>query len=579
MKNWTTTAQTGKSSELGRALRAYVERRWTEFALPLATGQMANLLDTRYLRCFSKLRSDPILLSLFAQEISSSRHLYVGHLEGILDLLEIRSEHAARQLGEAVRIRRWRGLPNAEMLALLLWPALARGIGWGAWTHLFGILIALPEYAGTEPVSIAPPRPEGESRHLISSRLELSGHLSGAMSARAVAGHLQSLLDHLQSAGLLNRPAETRSAFVARLDRLTRRDKELRLATIEALLWLGDGPVADLAMFAASRLVRPADRKHLKVLSRHPNPLVGYSADALEQIFIGERPGGARIEPTARHGIAISAQPPPSVMIDEEPRTWVGDRAVERAIEAVVVREERRFADEYPDHHGEGEERLCAMLFDALSKEFESLSNGFETAARLAGAPRAASVQLRYRAVDKPEEGAKGVRGAKRFSTDVCLIVDPVLDGRSLGRRASLVQAKRIYPNRRFRSSLVWEPSYRLKPKQTEELIEQTQSSFFMFHGPGFGGRGLPVMPAQLVSDLALHQGGSGAQLATAQVGSAARSMADWLTYSLLGLRVGDPYRELLDKAGGAAGRRARRLLEIPRVEVSIAVGAVSRPR
>ncbi|HZF93885.1 MAG TPA: hypothetical protein VEZ20_03330 [Allosphingosinicella sp.] len=569
-----------EESALMVALRTHIDQHWNSFALSLSVEQVDHLLDTTLLRSFPRLRAEPTLFGLLAQSLGRSEHLYASHTESFLKLVDIRSRDAVRLLVEALRERRRAGLDSAEAWPVLLWPALGRGAGWDTWTQLFGILIAMPEYAGLDVIVPPPATAEGQSTHLTSSKVQLAQHLSRAEKVRGLAGHLQHLFKGEQAAKLIDRPAETRSAFVARLQQLIGRDAQLRQAAVEALLWLADGQAAELALFAATRLVQPADRKLLKELSLHPNALTGYGADAVEQIVFGDGLSGMRIEPTARHGIASAAQPlAPTRIADEEPRTWLGDRAIERAIEAVVDREERRFATEYPRHHSEGEERLCAILFEALSKEFAILSRGWETAARLAGSPRAANVQLRYRSVDKPEEGSKGVKGAKRFSTDVCLIVDPMLDGRSLGRRASLLQAKRLYRDGRRRSSSAWEASYRLKPKQTAELIQQTESSFFMFQGPGLNGRGLPIIPARLVSDLALHQSASGAQLAAARVGTAARPLADWLTYSLLGLRVGDPYEELVERAEGGRGRFARRLLELPRVEVAVAVGPVERRR
>jgi hypothetical protein len=52
----------------------------------------------------------------------------------------------------------------------------------------------------------------------------------------------------------------------------------------------------------------------------------------------------------------------------------------------------------------------------------------------------------------------------------------------------------------------------------------------------------------------------------------ASRSLADWLTYDALALRVGDPYHELVGRAEGRPGRLPRTLLESPTAEVDIAL-------
>jgi len=117
-----------------------------------------------------------------------------------------------------------------------------------------------------------------------------------------------------------------------------------------------------------------------------------------------------------------------------------------------------------------------------------------------------------------------------------------------------------------------WRKSFRLKVGQMNDLIRQTRSAVYFFQGPLLGGRGVPVIPAQLVSDLASHQGGSGAELARETVAIASRSLADWFTYDALALRTGDPMQELIRKAEGAAGSLPRRLLALPRVEIEIGV-------
>jgi hypothetical protein len=53
----------------------------------------------------------------------------------------------------------------------------------------------------------------------------------------------------------------------------------------------------------------------------------------------------------------------------------------------------------------------------------------------------------RLRVVGKPEEGGPGVC-TKRFSADVCLLFAARDSGKRFARRASLLQAKRLYRKR-----------------------------------------------------------------------------------------------------------------------------------
>jgi hypothetical protein len=136
---------------------------------------------------------------------------------------------------------------------------------------------------------------------------------------------------------------------------------------------------------------------------------------------------------------------------------------VERLIEHTVDRVETRFGREYEDHGDEGEEKLLAMMFEALSVRFDALDHALEATARAASAPYRAHVKMRYRTIDKAEEGRKGVNKAKSFSADLCLIVDPFIDGRSLGRRVTLVQAKRLYRDKSASVQPTWHKSFHLK--------------------------------------------------------------------------------------------------------------------
>jgi hypothetical protein len=87
------------------------------------------------------------------------------------------------------------------------------------------------------------------------------------------------------------------------------------------------------------------------------------------------------------------------------------------------------------------------------------------------------------------------------------------------------------------------------------------------------GGRGLPVIPTRLVADLSRHPNGGG-NLPREWVATASRSLSDWFTYDLLGLRIGDPYEMLVEKVEGRPGSLPRALLELPTIEMEVAVAS-----
>jgi hypothetical protein len=351
-------------------------------------------------------------------------------------------------------------------------------------------------------------------------------------------------------------------------------DPQLRQAVVEALLWSGEGRAADLAQFAAVALTRPEDRAALLELEQHPVRLVQYAARAVRAAKLGEQLGIGVLPANGSFAQALVTLDSGVAPTDEPARTWLGDRAVERLIEQTIARVEARVAQEYISHGDEGEDRLLSSLFRELALRFTDLDHALEALARAAAAPHRASVTMEYRNVDRAEEGAKGIRKVKSFSADLCLIVDPIIDGISLGRRVTLVQAKRLYRNKKARKQPAWSDSFKIDRDQRIHLQEQTHASVYFFHGPPAGGRGVPVIPTHLVADLSEHRG-SGTTLSRDVVAVASRSLADWLTYDALALRVGDPYAELVKRAGGAPGSLPRPLLGVPTMEIQVAL----RPR
>ncbi|WP_152425705.1 MULTISPECIES: hypothetical protein [Brucella] len=462
-------------------------------------------------------------------------------------------------------------------LATSLFCALGRGMGWTAWVSLQAILHVRPDYAGPHATFEREGDRSKYSQETIHHRLEMAQAIEAMAKVRDVASLLLELFGQgvgWHDRGLLNRPAETRAAFVDNLRAAIGHNPQLRQAVIEALLWSADGRAADLAQFAAVALAQPEDRSALLELERHPVRVVQHATRAVraakfgKQLGTGALPaGGSLLQAvvTLDSGVASAAEPA---------RTWLGDRAVERLIEQTIARVEAKYAEEYANHGDEGEDRLLSSLFRELALRFSDLDQALEALARAAAAPHRASVTMEYRNVDRAEEGAKGIRKVKSFSADLCLIVDPMIDGTSLGRRVTLVQAKRLYRNKKARKQPAWSDSFKIDRDQRVHLQEQTPASVYFFHGPPAGGRGVPVIPTHLVADLSEHRG-SGTTLSRDVVAVASRSLADWLTYDALALRVGDPYAELVKRARGAPGSLPRPLLDVPTVEVQVAL----RPR
>ncbi|UWQ98465.1 hypothetical protein K3729_13535 [Rhodobacteraceae bacterium S2214] len=550
-------------------LFAHVDRRWDALAEPLVKHLTVSYSYLRKLvfDAFPKLKFEP---SFFAQIVSAIGSNYLYDLDDLLSFLPDIELWQARQMIDALD----KANRSDKVLSTSVFAALGKSLDWSPWIALQVILRARPDYADPNAVFDIEGDRNRESQKKIDARLEISKAIEPLCKVRKAAAILLELFGNdagWAGGSLLSRPAEVKGAFVDALLTATSGDIELRQAVIEALLWLSEGQTADLAQFAAVSLANAEDQAFIAKLEDHPVQIVRFSARAVRASKFGETLDASALPTTGGLVQSLVALEQNNLASSEPARTWLGDRAVEQLIERTIASVENQFAKEYEAHGDEGEDRLLSTLFTTLALRFSDLDVTLEALARATSAPYRASVKMLYRNVDRAEEGGMGVKGVGSFSADLCLIVDPIVDGKPMGRRVTLVQAKRLYRDKKAAKQPKWNSSYKIDIQQRKDLLEQTQSSVYFFHGPPTNGRGVPVIPAQLVADLAGHQG-SGTQLFHGTVGVASRSLADWLTYDALALRVGDPYADLVEKAGGRPGSLPRRLLDIPRVEVELSI-------
>lgn len=558
----------GHDGGVGAALQRLLAARHGELAADVALAAICDHGQHRdILTVLPGLQDGPELVEAVIEGASTGT---MGQLERLVDIDSL----AIRDFGQARRALAAAAASSDDILPTYLVAAAARGLGWNAWVRLFALLFDNRELAEGA-TSHAP----GERRH----ENEISGRLRDQawrelvpdMAVREVARLLLDLDGTLSSAG-----PDVRSVFVERLRAAIGGDPELRRSTIEALLWRAPHWQRDLALFAASRLVTLDDDTFLVDLAKHPDRGVGYSADILRHAVFGAVPAddGWSLPGVGVIGTGL-LQLDFAPAAGDAPLTWLGDRLLERLIEQTVASEERRFAADYADHSEEGEEGLLRSFLSDLAQRFRLLDHGLRATAAATGATRTAGVNLSYRPVDKVEEGRPGVEPddddetPPDFSADLCLIVDPYLDGRPLGKRATLVQAKRLRLKDPKHPEGALDRSFKLDPGQMTDLMRQTASSFYLFQCEGLLGRGIPIIPTQLVEDLAKHQAASAAQISTDLVGPAAFSFAEWLTYVVLALRTGDPLAELVAKAEGGPRRRPRPLARFGTVEITVQVG------
>lgn len=558
----------------------YAERRWSNFVSDFSKLALQPYRGRVLFFRFPRLRTDPELLNQLVRSIAQEQD-YVSWLQEPLSEIAPSSLQQARQFIAALQERADPNKSDGKALAASVFAALGRGLGWSPWIVLQTIIHARPDFADPHAAFGVDDNQSRHSRETIDANTELADHIEGESRLREIAGILLELFvsdSSYSSDGLLARPAETQAAYVQTLGDAIGDDAPIRQAVIETLLWSANRSAADVAQFAATSLAQAKDRDSLVALGSHPVRLVRYAARAVRAAKFGDRLEGVSLPAAGSLLRGLAAFEGGTYPSDEHARTWLGDRAIERLIEKTIANVEARVAKDYEDHGDEGEDRLLSSLFTELALRFGDLDQALEGLARAASAPQRASVALRYRNIDRAEEGAKGIKGAESFSADLCLIIDPLIEGKSLGRRVTLVQAKRLYRNRKALMQPAWDNAFKLNRDQLVDLMEQTHSSVYFFHGPALGGRGVPVMPTRLVSDLAGAQG-AGTQIATTVVSVASRSLSDWLTYDALALRVGDPYQDLVEKVEGRPGSLPRRLLQLPTVEVDIALTTRSEAR
>jgi hypothetical protein len=227
-----------------------------------------------------------------------------------------------------------------------------------------------------------------------------------------------------------------------------------------------------------------------------------------------------------------------------ERRTWMQDSAVEGAIFGAIERTEREFVAEYEHEWRLEEEMHVATLLTRLQQALKG-ANGILDALAAHGVGVAPSIDLSFRQISKHEEGRAGV-GAERFSVDVAFIVHVTDAGKKVARRATLVQCKKLKADK----SGNWSPSFDLERQQCDDLIQQSEASFYLFITPAFVGSEVWMTPARLVRNLCdLH--GTKGTLPRIPTYYASRSLAHWMTYDLFGLWTGDERVALVEKAQG----------------------------
>lgn len=375
-----------------------------------------------------------------------------------------------------------------------------------------------------------------------------------------VARNIESVASLLEEFGILSSPnnyklsqlsPESRASWRRDLKAAVGDDENLRSATAEALLGLG-APHDDRAvLFAIMELYRDGLEEKLLPFLSHSNRLVRRRVQAVIDLF--------RLEPDVMElfqARSTLARQKPLMIGRQIPRTWIGDPRIEQIIETALEEAAQLSGEQILSNLDCGEETHLMLLLGELKAAFGSITNLLASFAAEASAPDHLSFELDldYRVVGKHEEGGVGV-GTESFSTDLCLLIEARDAGKLFARRASLIQAKRLYsPDKN--------PYYPVKLDQLKDLSGQTLASFLVLLGPARAGVKIPVIPARLVLDL-IERGEPATSITSERASELGKGIGTWLVEDAIGLWTGDWSQDIVERAEGRTNRRPLKLVRL----------------
>lgn len=348
--------------------------------------------------------------------------------------------------------------------------------------------------------------------------------------------------------------AETKASWRRELRAIVGDDPALRRAVTEALLWFGSTRDDHAVLFAVLELYDNDLETALAPLRGHFNGLVRRRVAAV--IDMARREPDAMELLRSRHS---TTTPSRSARADGlgPARTWIGDSRVERLIEDALDEAARSAGADISRTLDSGEETHVTVLFERLRGAFSAISDRLAALAVETNANERLSLKLEHRVVGKPEEGQPGVC-TKGFSADVCLLFEARDSRKRFARRASLLQAKRLYRKR----SALYVDYYPVKTSQLEDLAGQTMASFLLLLGPECDGVNIPVIPARLFLEM-VERGQSSTQIAPADASRLGKGIGAWLVEDVIGLWTGDWKASIVNRAQGGIDREPYLLVEV----------------
>jgi hypothetical protein len=312
-----------------------------------------------------------------------------------------------------------------------------------------------------------------------------------------------------------------------------------RQAVSEFFLWCAPDAAASEAELVTLSLVKTAtDKRALKRLGQHPSPRVRSRVRVIQSWL---EPGGAPAPGAPAPATlteALQHLRASSAVVSGGGRTWLRDRDLEELLLGLFSRVEQDFTAHYPEHAREEELQLVTRLLEGLKRESERI--GADLSNLLAqGQPVPRVLDLQYR---KGTDEAGRPPGPVEVAFVLTVEAEPFLRT----KRAVLVQVRKLEE----RGEGQWAPSFRVQREQVDALLGVTEAAFCLFLVPPILRSECQVVPARLVREVMETQG-SLTQAPREGIHRPARSLAQWLTYDVLGLWTGDERPTVLERAEG----------------------------
>jgi hypothetical protein len=350
--------------------------------------------------------------------------------------------------------------------------------------------------------------------------------------------------------------ADELAAWRQEVARRFTRKPVLRKAAIEFFLWCAPDAAASEAELVTLSLVKTStDRRLLRRLGEHPSTRVRFRVRAINAwLAAGPEASPEPATPATLTG-ALRHLRASGAMTLGGGRTWLRDRDLEELLLGAFSRVERDFSARYPEHFREDEARLVTRLLEDLKHEFESIRSDLSILLSQ-GQPVPLELDLQYRRTRMPEEGEPAPENPRPAGVELAFVLKVEVDSFLTTKRGVLVLARKL----EHRGE--WAPNIRLAREQVDGLLGQSESSFCLFLVPPSLRAECWMVPARLVRGLMDAQ----ESLSTVSREGAqrvARSLAQWMTYDLLGLWTGDDRPAVLERAEAGAERGPDFVVEI----------------